>query len=135
MLKEPPDIGIVAFMGAMASYIFGPEVAVFVGPYVVILLASTIGASFALARREVATRGNAVWFFVRTNGLAVLLTVGIASLVSGHHPDLTEKALIAPIAFVVGLIGDDWPNLARWAGSKVNSLVDVLIKLRGGGNG
>lgn len=135
MLREPPDIGVVALAGASASYLFGPEAAVYVGPYVVILLASTIGASFALARRRVATRGNAVWFFVRTNGLAVLLTVGLATLVSEHHPDLSEKVLIAPIAFVVGFVGDDWPNLLRWAGSKINSLVDVLIKLRGGGNG
>lgn len=135
MLREPPDIGIIALAGALASMLFGPEVAVYVGPYVVILLASTVGASFALARRTVESRSNAVWFFLRTNGLAVLLTVALATAIAGHYPDLTERVLIAPIAFLLGFIGDDWPHLLKWAGAKVNALIDVLIKLRGGGNG
>lgn len=135
MLREPPDIGIVALAGTLASFLFGPEVAVYVGPYVVILLASTVGASFALARRTVESRSNAILFFIRTNGLALLLTVALAAAVSGHHPELTERVLIAPIAFVLGFIGDDWPKLLRWAGTKVNALIDVLIKMRGGGNG
>lgn len=135
MYQSPVDIGILALAGTLASLIFGPEAAGYVGPYVVILLASTIGASFALARRSVETRPNAVWFFIRTNGLAVLLTVALAAAISGQHPELPERVLIAPIAFVLGFIGDDWPGLLRWAGSKVNALIDVLIKLRGGGNG
>ena len=135
MFRDPPDIGIVALAGALASLVFGPEIAGYVGPYVVILLASTVGASFALARRQVETRSNAAWFFIRTNGLAVLLTVAVAAAISGHHPALTERVLIAPIAFVLGYVGDDWPSLLRWAAGKVNALVDVLIKMRGGGNG
>lgn len=135
MYRDPPDIGIIALAGTLASLIFGPEVAVYVGPYVVILLASTVGASFALARRKVDTRSNAAWFFVRTNGMAVLLTVGLAAVLSGYHPALTERALIAPIAFIVGFVGDEWPAVLKWAGVKVNAFIDALIKMRGGGNG
>lgn len=135
MYREPPDIGIVALAGALASLLFGPELAGYVGPYVVILLASTVGASFALARRTVESRASAIWFFLRTNGLAVLLTVALAAAISGSYPGLTERVLIAPTAFVLGFIGDDWPNVLRWAGTKVNALIDVLIKMRGGGNG
>lgn len=131
-MKEPPDIGIVALFGAFASYVFGPEAAVYVGPYIVILLASSVGASFALARRDPSTRGHALLFFVRTNGLAILLTAAVATGISGHFPGLSERVLLAPVAFVLGFIADDWPNLLRWTGSKINALVDVLIKMRGG---
>lgn len=134
MFREPPDISIIALAGVLASYMFGPEVAAYLGPYLVILLASTVGASFALARREVATRTGAIWFFLRTNGVAVLLTVALATTVSGYAEDLTDRALIAPIAFILGFIGDDWPVILRWAGKKFSALVDVLIT-RGGGNG
>lgn len=135
MIRNPPDIGIIALAGALASLVFGPEAAVYLGPYVVILLASTVGASFALARRDAGSRAGAIWFFLRTNGLSILLTVAIATAISGYHPALSERVLIAPIAFILGFVGDDWPPLFRWAAGKVNALVDILIKMRGGGNG
>lgn len=135
MIKEQPDIGIVAMCGAFASFVFGPEAAVFVGPYIVIILASTVGASFALGRRETSARNSAIWFFLRVNALATILTVALATIVSGTYPTLHERVLIAPIAFVVGFIGDDWPAILRWVGKKINAFVDVLIKLKGGGNG
>ena len=135
MNPTPLDIGIVSVAIALSSIIFGPEVSRLVGPYIVIVLASTIGASFALARREVKTRLNAMWFFFRINGLAVLLTVGAATVASSYYELLSEHVLLAPIAFAVGFVGDDWPALMRWVGSKINSLVDILIKLKGGGNG
>lgn len=135
MNPTPVDISIVALAVLLASALFGPEVAHVVGPYVVIVLASTIGASFALARRKVDEKLAAAWFFLRVNGLAILLTVALAAAVSGYFEELSERVLLAPIAFTVGFIGDEWPQIMRWAGGKVNDLVDALIKLKGGGNG
>lgn len=135
MNPTPLDIGIVSVAVAIASMMFSPHLAAIIGPYIVILLASTIGASFALSRRETQTRLNACWFFLRVNGLALLLTAGAASIASSYHESLSVHALLAPIAFVVGFVGDDWPGLLKWVGSKINTLVDVLIRLRGGGNG
>lgn len=132
-MRQPPDIGIVALAGSLASFAFGPEMAVYIGPYIVIMLASTIGASFSLARRPTSARGSAVWFFLRTNGLAILLTVGIATAISGSTPVLSERVLIAPVAFIMGFVGDDWPAVMKWAYRKFDTLVDLLIKLKGGG--
>ena len=132
MIKTQPDISIVALAGMLASAIFGHEMAHVVGPYIVIILASTVGASFALARRPPETRASAVYFFLRTVGLAILLTVALASIVTGYYPEATEKALIAPIAFVVGYIGDGWPAVFKWASEKINAFIDALIKSREG---
>lgn len=133
-MRNPPDIGIVTLAGTLSSLAFGPEMAVFIGPYIVIMLASTIGASFALARRPTSSRYGAIWFFVRTNGLAILLTAALATAISGTHPVLSERTLIAPVAFIVGFVGDDWPDVLRWAAGKLNAFVDLLIKLKGGGS-
>ena len=132
--KSNPDVGIVTLAGALASLLFGPEFAIYIGPYVVILLASTVGASFALSRRGTTTRSSALWFFLRTNALAILLTVGVASAISSYTPWLPERVLIAPVAFFVGFVGDDWPAMFTWAGGKINAFVDILIKLKGGGS-
>lgn len=132
MVRTQPDISIIGLAGLIASTLFGPEVAAVVGPYIVILIASSVGASFAVARREKQQRTSVWFFFLRTVGIAVLLTVALASGITGHYPSLSERVLIAPIAFVLGFIGDDWPAVFRWGADKINKLVDALIKLRGG---
>jgi hypothetical protein len=103
----------VGFGIFVASWVYAPSVAAVVGPYIVIVLASVIGASFALKRREKSTRLVAVWYFLRVAGLAVLGTVSIASIASSYYSSLTERALITPVAFLIGAVGDDWPALLR----------------------
>jgi hypothetical protein len=126
----------VSVMVVIATLFFSPKVAAIVGPYFAIILASSVGASFSLARREPTTRMLAVMFFVRIIGLASLLTVGVASLLHAYTPVFEERWLVAPIALIVGYVGDDWGSLLAWAGRKINALVDGLIKLKtGGGNG
>lgn len=97
----------------MASFIFAPEVANVVGPYMVIIVGSAIGASFALGRREKSTRKAAFFFFLRIAGLAVLLTAGLAAIAHSFRPDLNERLLLAPIAILIGWIGDGWPAVFR----------------------
>lgn len=128
-------IDIVSVCVVIAALLFAPEVAAVVGPYIVIMLASTVGASFALARRERSTRSNALLFFARTSGLSVLLTVGFAAVVSSYRPEVPERVLLAPVALVLGFVGDDWPVVLRWMGRKVAQLVDVIIRSRGNGGG
>jgi hypothetical protein len=134
IVKSTPDVGIVTLAGTLASLVFGPEAAIYIGPYVVILLASTVGASFALSRRVRTGRSSALWFFLRTNALAIMLTVGVAGAISSYTPWLPERVLIAPVAFFVGFVGDDWPSIFTWLGGKLNAIVDILIKLKGGGS-
>lgn len=134
-MTQPSITDVVGFFIFMAALLFSNEVAAVVGPYMVIVVASAIGASFALSRRPTSTRVSAILFFARVCGVAVLGTVAASIVAATFYPSLTERVLIAPVAFVIGLVGDNWPDIALWAGRKVNALVDVLIRLKGGGNG
>ena len=120
-------VGLCVFLAAL---LFSNEAAAVLGPYMVIVIASSIGASFALARREKTTRTAALWFFTRVNGLAVLLTVGLAAAASAYQPGLHERVLLAPIALLVGFIGDDWPKLLA---KIVRVLYGALDLVRGKG--
>ncbi len=122
-------VGLFVFI---STVMFGREAAAVIGPYVVVIVTAAVGASFSLIRRERATRTNAVLFFLRVCGLASLLTVGLSALLAGAHPSLSERALLAPVAFVIGLVGDDWPAVSTWAVRKLSRLIDVLIRERGG---
>lgn len=103
-------VGICVFIAAL---LFSADVANLVGPYMAILIASTVGASFALGRRDRSTRGGAIFFFVRLNFMALLFTVAIAALINSIRPDLPSRFLVAPIALLIGFAGDDWPSILR----------------------
>ena len=124
---------IVGFFVFIATLIFSAEVAEIVGPYMVIVTASAFGASLSLKQRDKSTRTSAVLFFLWVCGLATLLTVGISTMVSGYHPSLSERVLIAPVAFSIGLVGDRWPAIAMWAAGKVGAFVDLFVTRKGGG--
>jgi len=123
-------VGLCIFIAAM---LFSSEVANVVGPYMVIVIASSVGASFALARRDKATRVRAIWFFIRVVGLAILLTAGFAALLSAYKPGMHERFTVAPIALLVGFIGDDWPRLLAKLMRGVFFVIDSF-RPKGAGN-
>lgn len=126
------DRGIIDVIGLfvfISSVIFSADVAAIIGPYVAIVVAAAIGASFSLARRDQSSRVNALLFFLRVCGLAVLVAGAAAAFLSRVHPVLTERALLAPVAFAIGLIGEDWSDLRRWA---LEYARDLFFRKRGG---
>ena len=102
----------------VASAVLAPALAEVVGPYVIIFIASTIGASWALGRQATMSRLKALFFFLRINFTAAIVTSSIASALAkqlGYASGTGEGLwLIAPIALVIGGVGDDWPALIRW---------------------
>ena len=102
----------------VASAMLAPALAEVVGPYVIIFIASTIGASWALGRQATMTRLKALLFFLRINFTAAIVTSSIASALAkqmGYASGTGEGLwLIAPIALVIGGVGDDWPALIHW---------------------
>lgn len=107
---DPVNVAI-----AVAAVIFGPALSGFIGPYAVILLGATVGASWSLGRRIPSTgRFSAVWFFVRINVTASLLTVSLANF-AGHWLGTTDHNwLLTVVSMFVGGVGDDWPRLGAW---------------------
>lgn len=111
MNPPPSAVDVVTLFAVIAALVFSNEVAIVVAPYILIIVASLVGASFALGRRETTSKLNAAFFFIRVAGMAVFLTAWLASYISTKQPDLHERLLLAPIAIFIGWIGDDWPKI------------------------
>lgn len=109
---------------AITALVLGPSLAAIVGPYAVILIAATTGAAWALGRREQTGRLGAAWYFVRMNATAVLLTVSLATLARIVFGLDEERWLLAPIALIVGGVGDDWPLIGRWLLSRLARIIE-----------
>ncbi len=123
---DPVNVAI-----ALASVIFGPALAGVIGPYAVILIASTVGAAWSLGRRDPSARLGAAWYFLRLNATAVVLTAGLANLAGRWVAGDDTTWMLAPIALLVGGVGDDWPRFCRWIGLRVIR----LFERRAGGDG
>lgn len=113
---------------AVASVLFGPELAHYIGPYAVILLGSTTGAGWALGRHPpLGSRTSAVLFFMRLNVLALLLTVPLAAGATALFGTVEQRWLLAPIALLIGGIGNDWPRVAHWVLKRIGRLFERRI--------
>ena len=102
----------------IASAVLAPALAEIVGPYVIIFIASTIGASWALGRQATMSRLKALFFFLRINFTAAIVTSSTASALAkqlGYASGTGEGlGLIAPIPLMIGGVGHDSPALIRW---------------------
>ena len=114
MNQTPQVTDFVGLFIFLAGFIFPDEAAAVFGPYMAIVAASTLGASFATIRREKTTRTAALFFFVRATGFALVASVPLANQLSAYYPSVPVRASLALVAFLVGLVGDDWPALIRW---------------------
>lgn len=110
----PSQLDPVSVSVALASVIFGPALANIIGPYAVIILSATVGAAWALGRRDPDARLGAAWYFVRLNATAVVITVSLAKLAGLWLGMEDHSWLLAPVAIVVGGVGDDWPAVGKW---------------------
>lgn len=117
---------------AVAGLLFGPALAGVIGPYAVIIMACTVGAGWALGRRDPAARLSAAWYFLRLNATAVIVTVSLAQLAGRWIGSDDHSWLLAPIALIVGGVGDDWPHVGQWLLQRAGS---ILERRAGGGGG
>lgn len=122
---------VIGLFVLISTAVFSAEAAAIIGPYMAIVVAAAIGASFSLAKREKTTRVSALWFFLRVCGLAVVVAGGLSALLAKFHPILTERALLAPVAFIIGLVGDEWPSVVRWG---LEFVRDSVFRRRRGDN-
>lgn len=132
-MNQPSITDIIGLLALIGAAVFSKEIADVAAPYMVIIMASAIGASWSLKRREKASRADAILYFCKVCGLAVLITGFVSTAVAGWHADLTQRSLLAPVAFGIGLIGGDWNKVLPSAGRILLDYIETLIKMRGGG--
>ncbi len=110
---------------AVATALFGPDLARFIGPYAVILLSSTVGAGWALGRQPAMTTAAAIWFFSRLNIMAVMLTVPLSAGVMWAFQMADANWTLAPIALLIGGVGNDWPAVGKWVVTRLGRVFEA----------
>ena len=113
----PPSItyDLVGLLALVGGVLFSnTEVAQAVAPYAAIAGAALLGGMWALARHEEdepehpRPRRRAAKFLVRIVGTALIVTVPIAAFAAPRLGVAQEQYLFAPLALLIGAVGDDW---------------------------
>lgn len=118
------SIDPVAVVIALATMVLGPHVAAYVGPYIVIAGAGLTGAAFALGRRDPHARLGPFLFMLVMVGLSMLLTVATTEVAVKLWPSLESRWMLAPVALMIGYVGDDWPEVLKWVVRRAARLIE-----------
>lgn len=123
---EPVNVAV-----AILSLMLGPALASVVGPYAVIMLASTVGAAWSLGRRNTGTKLSAASYFLLINGTAILVTVSAATQLAQWIGAKDAGWLLAPVALIIGGVGQDWPSIIKWAAARAMRLIERRAGVEG----
>lgn len=118
------SIDPVAVAVALITLLIGPKLATYVGPYVVIAAAGLTGAAFSLGRRNPEAKLGPLAFLSIMVLFSMLLTVGLTQALAMLWHPFGSSWMLAPVALVVGYVGDDWPDLMRWLASRAGRLLE-----------
>lgn len=120
-MNANPPYDIVAVLAMVGGLLFAnPVLAQALAPYATIFFAGLIGTMWSLSRRPSdhtpGHRMRGAFFVLRVIGAALIVTLPVAFWAAPKLGIEQERYLVAPIAFIIGAVGDasDWRKLLLW---------------------
>ena len=121
-MPEPTSVS-GASLAALAIALLGPMA----GPYALIVFAALAGALWPLSAASTMSRVSGAWLLLRCTLTAVALTSAL-SLVLQSQWQVPARESLAPVAFVIGALGNGWRPLFDAVGAALQA---VLIRFTG----
>lgn len=110
---QTPDL-LVLFT-ALLALVFSPSLSSVLAPYAAIILGAMLGAGWGLKRRPANTSGRAWAFVALMLGSAFVFTMPAAVWLQQYIGAASYNWTLAPIALLIGAVGEDWPAVGTWA--------------------
>ena len=106
----------------LATTLLGPKFGPLLGPYLVIVLCSTVGAQWAILASATMTRTQAVVLMLRVTATAVVLTAMLAQIV-GRYFSLPVSEAYGAISFFIGAFGHRWGEVIEAVKQRILALI------------
>ena len=117
-MAEPTSTAGGVGLAALAIALLGPMA----GPYALIVFAGLAGAMLPLSGSVTPTRLSGAWLLLRCTLTAVVFTGILATLIEQRW-DVPRMELLAPVAFIVGAIGDGWRTVFAALGAALGAAI------------
>lgn len=122
-MPEPTSTSGIS-LAALAIALLGPMA----GPYALIVFAALAGALWPLSAAHTMTRSAGAWLLLRCTLTAVALTSAL-SLVLQSQWQIPAGESLAPVAFVIGALGNGWRPVFEAVGAALHA---ILTRVGGG---
>lgn len=120
--EQTPDL-LVLFT-ALLALVFSPALASVLAPYAAIILGAMLGAGWGLKRRPTNTKGSAWAFISLMLGSAFVFTMPAAVWLQQYIGAASYNWTLAPIALLIGAVGEDWPAVGYWVADLGRRLIN-----------
>ena len=97
------------------------------GPYALIVISAISGAMWPLSSAATPTRLAGAWLLLRCAATALVLTGLLAALIEKQWGVAAHETL-APVAFVIGALGNGWRPVFDAVGTVAASLINSKSK-------
>lgn len=122
---QTPDL-LVLFT-ALLALVFSPALSSVLAPYAVIILGAMLGTGWGLKRRPTGSRGGAWAFVLLMLGSAFVFTMPAAVWLQNYLGIASYNWTLAPIALLIGAVGEDWPAVGSWAADLGRRLINRKV--------
>jgi hypothetical protein len=119
--NDPPTL--LVLLTALLTLVFSPALSAILAPYAVILAGALIGTGWGLIRRPADAALGPWGFVVLMVGTALIFTMPAAVWVQRYTGANTYQWLLAPLAAVIGAVGNDWPRVGAWVAETVRTII------------
>ena len=119
-MAEPTTTGSIS-LAVIFVAVLGP----LAGPYALIVFSALAGALWPLSAHATETRAEGAWLLLRCTLTAVILTVFLARVLERLWEVPISEGL-APVALLVGALGNGWRPVFTAIGAAVRALVGKL---------
>lgn len=127
-MNPPTPWDLVAIFALIGGAIFGnPAVSTAIAPYAASFFAALVGTMWSLSRMEADSRKHGFLFVLKIVGAAMIVTVPLAVYVAPKLGLGQYQYAVAPIAFLIGAVGNDWKPF-------INTLLDFFTRWKSAGN-
>lgn len=106
----------------LTTALIGPQFGPLLGPYIVILLCSTVGAQWAILASPPMSRLEGVLLMLRVAGTALVLTAMLSQIVSAYSNVPVNEAYGA-ISFFIGALGHKWMEVIEGVKQRLLTLI------------
>jgi hypothetical protein len=122
-MAEPTSTSTAGLIGLFVV-LFGP----LAGEWALVVFAALAGSMWAVGRSDTSNKAQAAILLAKLVVAAVIFT-GAVSTVMEHYLGWPATELLAPVAFIIGFIGERWQDILQ---NLFNAIVGRFIREQNG---
>jgi hypothetical protein len=124
--NKGPDL--LVLFATLLALVFSPRLSAVLAPYAVIIVGALLGVGWGLKRRPIDSKSGKWSFVALMLGTALVFTMPAALLLERYLGAASYQWMLAPLAALIGAVGNDWPSVGSWLAQAFGRLITRKVE-------